>query len=444
MQVPIAVVSGDRYPCFLEQMEAQKTNHIGALASVVKKSVDLPVNSWSSMVQWETRRLISDALLEMTHHEGGPVHINVPMWYLTSSLSPEQLTLPKLRHIDRIEISDVAMSAALDDLKRAKRILIISGQANPMSEMSKMWFDRFCDTYNCCVVTDHLSNLHNDWTINPYNLLRSVDATFFKTNLMPDLALYFGGKRVLNCPLQEKLRGLPRDYAFWRINKDGKVADLYYNLTHVFEMKPDCFFRYFAERSGKSKNDGAYYQIWKRESERFPQLDWRERPYFNAFYTIGKTFSKLPKNCMVHLGVGTSFHRAHYYNLDPSIKVHCNMGTNGIDGSASTFMGQALVSPRLSFLIIGDLSFFYDMNSIWNKPMRGNLRILLNNDGGAGFLKGFHINGITQPHSASAKGWVESLGFTYLSAKTQDEFSRNLDRFVSDEDTPMFFEAFIV
>lgn len=445
MQVPIAVISGDRYPCYLHQMEAQKIDHIGALASVVKASVELPLN-WDGMGQWECRRKISEALLEMTHHGMGPVHINVPMSFLENKYPPDEaLTLPKYRHIDRITTADSAekMEEALKKLKKAERILIISGQALPMSSSEQKSFDEFCSRFNCTVVTDHLSNLHNDYTINPFNLLRKTDVKFFSENLMPDLVLYFGGKRVLNCPLQGKMRSVSRNFEFWRIDPDGRVADLYRTLTHIYEMPPSYFFSYFAERAGDIQNDKIYYNIWKEKALKYPQVDYTTVEKFNSFYTIGKTLSVMPKNSILHLGVGTSFNRAHFYDLDPSVTVYCNMGTNGIDGSASTFMGQACVSDDLCFLFIGDLSFFYDMNSIWNKPMRGNIRILLNNDGGAGFLRHFETSGITQQHNAVARGWVESLGYTYLSADNKEEFDKNVKRFVSKEDVPMFMEAFI-
>lgn len=446
MQVPIAVISGDRYPCFLNQMEAQKIDHLGALASVVKASVELPIN-WDGMGQWECRRKISEALLEMTHHGAGPVHINVPMNYLENKFPPaETLRLSKYRHIDRVELTSrrSVWKESLEKLKKAKRIMIISGQGLPMTEDEKKHFDSFCEKFNCVVITDHLSNVHNKYTINPFNLLRKTGNQFFIENLMPDLVLYFGGKRVLNCPLQGKMRSIPRNFEFWRIDPDGKVADLYRTLTHVYEMPTDYFFEYFSEEAGDIRNDEKYFNVWKEKTAEYPQVDYTTMEEFNSFYTIGKVMSVIPKNSLLHLGVGTSFNRAHFYDLDPSITVHCNMGTNGIDGSASTFMGQACVSDELCFLFIGDLSFFYDMNSIWNKPMTGNIRILLNNDGGAGFLRHFGTAGITQEHNAIAKGWVESLGFEYLSAKNKNEFDRNVKRFVSNENKPMFLEAFIV
>ena len=241
------------------------------------------------------------------------------------------------------------------------------------------------------------------------------------------------------------MRGIPRKFEFWRIDPDGKVADLYRTLTHVYEMPTDYFFKYCADRADGGKNDKNYYNVWKKNVDDYPQVDYKTVEGFNSFYTIGKTMSVMPKNSLLHLGVGTSFNRAHFYDLDPSVDVYCNMGTNGIDGSASTFMGQVCASDEntLCFLFIGDLSFFYDMNSIWNKPMSGNIRILLNNDGGAGFLRHFNTPGITQAHNAIAKGWVESLGFEYLSASNRAEFDKNVKRFVSNENKPMFMEAFI-
>jgi len=356
------------------------------------------------------------------------------------------MKLSNYRHISRIEIAGPkeAFKKTFEKLKNAKRILVISGQALPMNNEEKEHFNNFCKKFNCVVVTDHLSNLYNDYTVNPFNLLRNTNSDYFIKNLMPDLVIYFGGKRVLNCPLQPKMRSIPRKFEFWRISPDGKIADLYRNLTHVYEMTPDYFFEYFSNKATEDMhNDGEYLKIWEEQISKYPQVNYDDIKNFNSLYTIGKTISELPQNSMIHLGVGNTFSFAHRYDLDPTIEVYCNMGTNGIDGSASTFMGQAAVSNNLCFLFIGDLSFFYDMNSIWNKPMNGNVRILLNNDGGAGLLRHYQTNSITQPHNATAKGWVESLGFTYLSAKNKKEFEKNIKKFVSKSNKPIFFETFV-
>lgn len=127
-------------------------------------------------------------------------------------------------------------------------------------------------------------------------------------------------------------------------------------------------------------------------------------------------------------------------------------GVNGIDGCVSTFIGQAAADEKkLNFLIVGDLTFFYDMNGIWNRYVGKNVRIMLNNNEGAAL---FHFNqgvknyptlneNVAAEHFADAKGWVESRGFKYISARNKKEFDDRIEDFMVEEsDKPIFFEVF--
>ena len=67
---------------------------------------------------------------------------------------------------------------------------------------------------------------------------------------------------------------------------------------------------------------------------------------WNAHYVQSKFIPAIPADSILHLGVGQSFYDCRRYKLDPSISVFCNMGTNGIDGCASTFMGQCSVEKN--------------------------------------------------------------------------------------------------
>ena len=116
----------------------------------------------------------------------------------------------------------------------------------------------------------------------------------------------------------------------------------------------------------------------------------------------------------------------------------------------SAFIGQAAATEELSFAFIGDLSFFYDMNAIWNRHVGKNVRILLyNNEGGQTFhwnaakeIDTLHLH-TSAEHFTSAKGWVESRGFKYLSAHNIDEFDTALLTFMSaDSEDPVLFEVF--
>ena len=154
--------------------------------------------------------------------------------------------------------------------------------------------------------------------------------------------------------------------------------------------------------------------------------------------------STIPENSILHLGIGQSFFDCRRYELNSKVEVFCNMGTNGIDGCTSTFLGQCAVEEeRLCFLLVGDLSFFYDMNSIWNKPLRKNIRILMVNNNGTGLLRGHNLKAISSVHNTEAKGWVESTGFEYISAHTKEEYDSALKYFMSNEPRrAVFLEVF--
>lgn len=97
---------------------------------------------------------------------------------------------------------------------------------------------------------------------------------------------------------------------------------------------------------------------------------------------MGALIKSLPEASVLHLANSSVVRYAQLYAVSPTVEVCCNRGTSGIEGSLSTAVGYAAASDRLNFVAIGDLSFFYDMNALWNANIGPNLRILLLNNGG--------------------------------------------------------------
>ena len=272
-------------------------------------------------------------------------------------------------------------------------------------------------------------------------MLNSISQSDFNRELSPDILITVGGKQLMNDPLTFKVRGGLGNIRHWSVAPDGKVKDYFFRLTSVIECSQDYFFKFFSEHAGDSLNNGVYYGKWKSLIDKLPPISANS---FNAQYIQSRFLPAIPKNSFLHLGVGQSFYDCRRYNIDKSVEVFCNMGTNGIDGCTSTFMGQcAVIKDRLSFLLVGDLSFFYDMNSIWNKNLNKNVRILMVNNNGSGLLRGHNLKAVTSVHNTSAEGWVRSTGFEYISAKSPDEFDKLLPYFISDKpQKPLFFEVF--
>ena len=104
---------------------------------------------------------------------------------------------------------------------------------------------------------------------------------------------------------------------------------------------------------------------------------------YSEISVIGKLIQALPEPCALHLANSSTVRYAQLFTVPPQVEICCNRGVNGIEGSLSTAIGYAAASSKLNFIIIGDLSFFYDMNALWNQNYGANIRILLlNNEGG--------------------------------------------------------------
>jgi len=71
---------------------------------------------------------------------------------------------------------------------------------------------------------------------------------------------------------------------------------------------------------------------------------------------------------------------------DIQIDTYSNRGASGIDGVISTALGISVTKGRRSLLLIGDLSFYHDMNGLLASQYRMNLTIVVINNRGGGIF----------------------------------------------------------
>lgn len=127
----------------------------------------------------------------------------------------------------------------------------------------------------------------------------------------------------------------------------------------------------------------------------------------------------------------------------------------------SSCVGASFANPdRLHILVIGDLAFFYDLNSIANHHVGKNLRILLINNGCGTEFKNYNhfasqFGDVANEYMAAmghygnkspelVRHYATDLGFEYLAASTKEEYLSQVERFLIPEitDKPMLFEVF--
>lgn len=442
-QVPLVIISADRPAAWIGQMDGQTLPQPNVFQSLVKKSVNLP-EIHNEEDEWYCNRLINEALLATHHHGKGPVHINVPISEPLFQFTVEEL--PKVRMITRYEglnVYDRDYNGLLDRMIQYNKRMIVVGQMNLIYQFerkyTKMLYKHFV------WLSEHLAN-----QTTPGMPIRNFDLALQEMpeekveQMVPELLITYGG-HIISKRLKKFFRNHPPK-EHWHISQDGEVVDLFGSLTTIIEMNP---FEFLEKSAFLFENKPETYPLmWENYCKTLIVPDF---PY-SEVSAIGLFLKSLPESCVLHLANSSTVRYAQFFNIPDSVEVCCNRGTSGIEGSLSTAVGYAARSTKINFVIIGDLSFFYDMNALWCGYIRSNLRILLLNNGGGGIfhtlpeleMSGTSNKFITAVHKTSAKGWAEERGMQYLYVENEEQLADAMKLFTiaEQQEKPILMEVF--
>lgn len=390
--------------------------------------------------KWACETQINKAILELRHRGNGPVHIN-----LTTNYNPyfDVKELPNVKVINRICYGDSLPKISSD------RIAIYVGAHTRWNEKLVKCVDEFCFQYNAVVLCDQTSNYKGS-----YKIMMSLPACqdLYKPACYNiDLLIYIGDISGADVNIESKRS--------WRVNPDGEVRDTFRNLQYVFEMEEVDFFKKYLNKDIETNKSNTFFIEWNNEYKdilnEIPEL-----PFSNV-WIAQHTASKLPEDSVLHLGILNSLRAWNFFDVPNSVLGYSNTGGFGIDGNLSSFIGASLVAPeKLFFCIIGDLAFFYDMNSLGNHHIGRNIRIMLINNGRGTEFRNYNHLGARFGEDADAyiaaaghygnksplliKHYAEDLGFKYLCASNKEEYLKNMDEFLDSRivDKPVLFEVF--
>lgn len=430
--VPLVVITCNKDIRDLGQMKLLMIKQEDMFRNVCKKEVQLPeVRDKRDFIYCQ--RLVNEALLELDHNGKGPIHIDVPNYGDDYRVDVEKL--PDVVQIKRHILSD-NLNDCFSKLVSAKKILVICGQGY-YSDKAQKQLKQFCEKYNCVIAAEQMANIHIDNVVN-INRVTTAPGNL-PPQLLPDILITFG-KNIMD-PTWNKLRG--KDFEHWYVDVSGNVVDPCDRLTDIFQCSPAEFLS-LANIATKEKNNKKFYNSWKKS---FDSISVPSLPlcHISAIKTL---FKNLPENGIIHYSIYNSIRISQHFDLPKGFTAYANMGALGIDGCLSTFLGQASATEKPAFLIIGDLSFFYDMNALKIRHIKNNVHIfLLNNSGGAEF---YQNNGwyetldlhTAAKHTGNAENWAKSNNFEYLSARSGEELNDVISYFSSEHDKPILLEVF--
>lgn len=431
-QLPLIVVSADRSPEWIGQMDGQTIPQPDALGVMVKKAVNLP-EIITEQDEWFCNRLLNETLIICTADAPGPVHINIPVSEPLFDYSVEKLPEVKLINYPKPHKA-VDIHPFTKKWNSSSKRMIIVGQLFKSEKLTGI-LEKLVQQGDCIVITEHLSNCVSPLFISNFDALLYAIPDGKKNDFAPDLVITLGG-HIVSKRLKHFLRA-NKPKSHWQISQTGEVVDLYQSLTDLVETDNEKFLNdlYYTISADEQK---PFFDLWKNTSFKIAEPS-SEIPFSDILAT-GSFLKELPPHSVLHLANSSTVRNVQLYPLDKSVNVFCNRGTNGIESTLPSAVGFASVYDGVVYLIIGDLSFFYGLNALWNISHIKNLRILLVNNGGGGI---FHLlpglnkapslkQYVAATHDTTAKGWANAAGLTYLSANNKQELQQNLSQFVDE------------
>lgn len=429
--LPILAVTATQHEGKIGHYVAQVIDRSQPLADMVKKSISLPTVRCEEDKQY-TITAVNDAILELTHGVNGPVHINLGTTYSNRFTVKE---LPNYRVIKRIQRQD-----AFPDMPKGN-IGIFIGAHEAFTDEETEVIDAFCASNNAVVICDHVGNYQGK-----YRFLASLansQAVDFGTKKF-DLIIYIGYVHGAYITYHGKQS--------WRVNSDGVIRDPYRNLTYVFEMEEKDFFSHYANEKVNNTIYKKCCNATNMLTNKIPELP------FSNMWVAKETAGLIPENSVVHLSILNTLRVWNYFEMQRNILCYSNTGGYGIDGCLSSFLGSAIANKEIEhYMIIGDLSFFYDVNTMLNE-IPSNVHIMLINNGVGTEFKNYNHRAAyfgedANPYMAAKghngyrdctliKTLCEQIGVRYISAQSKQEFLEQRDIWLRPSDKPVMFEIF--
>ena len=458
--IPLIVISADRPEIWIGQMAGQTLPQPEIFGSLVRKAIHIP-EPHTAEERWYSNRLLNEALLATQYPLPGPVHINIPLADPSISLAETPMEeeeraenvrgatpcgmLPG-RYIElhrSLRLDPTLLTDLIQRLPRFRRKMILLGQetwdileaAKPFPQVLRKHF--FCLGESLC---------NREVSLCSFDALLASLTEEEKEELQPDLLITMGGHIVSNKMKQYLRTHPPREH--WHISLDPSVVDLFHTLTDLIIAPPEDFLEALSESISREKLS-LYAEVWQKRVEQLPA----PQMYYNSLGVVGSLIAHLPSEPFVlHLANSSAVRYAELFPKPHPIVTLCNRGTSGIEGSLSTALGFASVrTAELQIIVIGDLSFFYDLNALAIQDIGKHVRVLLlNNKRGSIFqslptleMDRLSQKYITAEHHSEAKGWVESSGWDYYSVKGSEELQETMPLWLASGEYPKLLEVFV-
>ena len=433
-RLPLLVISADRPPLAINQLDGQTIPQEGALKPYAE-TYNVP-EIHNEEDAWWANRQINEALNRLKA-DACPVHINVPITEPLFSFTTDRLHAERVIREVKAKDDKPLPEELVGEIAEAKLPVLLIGHKD-----RKWSVVRELEQKGCVLVLPEI-------VANEEGCLRNSILENGDLGLQPDVLIHVGGNMV-NKRLKLKLRK-EKSLKVVRISSEKTgMPDTFHHLHYLVRCNEESALAQLALQLPAKESVVMAKKLFLLMTE---ALGGFKAELFSDVGVMKQFFKKLEqiRIASLHLANSSPVRNAAFFYNGGRFPIYCNRGVNGIEGSLSAAVGNSLMADGLVFCTIGDLSFFYDQNALWEKKKRGNLRILLFNNGGGQIfrqLPGLEASAardefVAAHHGLTAEAVALTFGLDYASARSYEELEQGLDNLVSSSATrPVLLEVF--
>lgn len=437
--VPLLLLTADRPYGAVGKGENQAIMQEGIFGVhvVFDISIDGDVEEENDLKELYTQ--VSTAIDETSNGYIGPVHVNVHL------SEPLYKTTEEDFFFAWDETKDTSSNEfiPLKDLQRIKngfstyeKKMLIVGMREFDADFNAQ-IQKLSERKDVVIIQENISNVNlplGVWNADACITAMEEDA---EIDLIPDVVVSFG-KQIISKKLKQFLNEKP--IVHWDVPPGSSIGRNWEMFGEMLDrIEPINETQFLNAILDTYETESDFKKDWQQLSQHAEELS---KKYFakndyNDLKVMETLIHAFPDNSNIQYGNSTPIRYSNFFKHKNSLTVNSNRGTSGIDGCLSTAAGSAYGRKGITVCILGDISFFYDSNALWNNYLSPDLRIIIiNNNGGSIFrlLDGpSKVNEFEKffetHHELTAKHLASMYGLPYYFCALQNELEETLKTF---------------
>ncbi len=440
--IPLVVISADRPEHLIDIGDGQTIRQENVFENHILESISL---NEDLNVENSIKEMI-DEIFEISILEKGPVHINVPFDEPLYETTNEIIKFePIVNNFEEVPLEVDYLEKFAEIWNTSKRKMVLVG-ANYPSELLQIQLEHLTKDPSVLILIENTANVSHSKFINSIDKLILPLEDDELSHFQPDILLSLGGL-IVSKKIKQHLRKFKPTY-HWHVDTK-RAFDTFHCLKHHFKITPQLFFSQFFFLTKPLNSDYQEFWLNKKSVRLKKHQEFLTNCEFSDLKVFDTLLKSVPNYSQLQVGNSSVIRYTQLFNINKTLRVFCNRGTSGIDGSTSTAIGAATALKENTVFLTGDISFFYDSNALWNTYIPKNFRIILVNNGGGGifrFIPGPQnsnaLDYFEAPHNLTAVHLCKMYNFEYSTVVNENELNKELDSFYKESNTPKLLEIF--